>query len=104
MEFRHQIFYGVEIDSKRFQSRFCPVDDTEEMACFGIYENVEVAKVFVGEYDGESHDGWEGVEAALDGALEAGGEGLVEEMEVGGVLLVELGEVGLREGLGRLEG
>lgn len=104
MKFRHQIFYGVEIDSERFQSRFCPIDDTEEMTCFGIHENVEVAKVFVGEYDGESHDGWEGVEAALDGALEAGGEGLVEEMEVGGVLLVEFGEVGLREMLGRLEG
>lgn len=104
MEFRHQIFCGVEIDSKRFQRSFCPVDDTEEMARFGIYENVEVAKVFVGEHDGEGHDGWEGVEAALDGSLEARGEGLVEEMEVGGVLLVELGEVGLREGLGRLEG
>lgn len=104
MKFRHQIFYGVEIDSKRFQSRFCPVDDTEEMTRFGIHENVEVAKVFVGEHDGEGHDGWEGVEAALDGSLEAGGEGLVEEMEVGGVLLVEFGEVGLREMLGRLEG
>lgn len=44
------------------------------------------------------------MEAALDGGLEAGGEGLVEEMEVGGVLLVEGGEVGLGEGLGRLEG
>lgn len=74
------------------------------MAGFGIHENVEVAKVFVGEHDGESHDRWEGVEAALDGFLEAGGEGLVEEMEVGGVLLVELVEVGLWEGLGGLEG
>lgn len=74
------------------------------MAGFGIHENVEVAKVFVGEDDGEGHDGWEGVEASLDGVLEAGGEGLVEEMEVGGVFLVEVGEVGLREGLGRLEG
>lgn len=44
------------------------------------------------------------MEAALDDGLEAGGEGLVEEMEVGGVLLVELVEVGLWEGLGRLEG
>lgn len=104
MKFRHQILYGIEIDSKGFQSRFCPVNDAEEMAGFGIYENVEVAKVFVGEHDGEGHDGWEGVEAALDDVLEAGGEGLVEEMEVGGVLLVELGEVGLWEGLGRLEG
>lgn len=104
MKFRHQILYGVEIDSKRFQSSFCPVDDAEEMAGFGIHENVEVAKVFVGEHDGEGHDGGEGVEAALDDVLEAGGEGLVEEMEVGGVLLVELGEVGLGEGLGRLEG
>lgn len=104
MKFRHQILYGVEIDSKWFQSSFCPVDDAEEMAGFGIHENVEVAKVFVGEYDGEGHDGWEGVEAALDDFLEAGGEGLVEEMEVGGVLLLEVGEVGLGEGLGRLEG
>lgn len=44
------------------------------------------------------------MEAALDDVLEADGKGLVEEMEVGGVLLVELGEVGLGEGLGRLEG
>lgn len=104
MKFRHQILHRVEIDSKGFQGSFCPIDDAEEMAGFGIYENVEVAKVFVGEYDGEGHDGWEGVEAALDDVLEAWGEGLVEEMEVGGVLLVELGEVGLWEGLGRLEG